>query len=366
MPRRPVSKTLPQKTSTLRRVELLELRNVHKAYEGEPLLRGISFTVHQNETVCLLGPSGSGKSTLLRMIAGLEFPDHGQILWGGGDLASTPTHLRDFGLVFQDYALFPHLDVYDNVTFGLNMRRWSLDKARARVMEVLDLVNLVGFENRKVTDLSGGEQQRVALARALAPRPRLLMFDEPLGALDRVLRQDLLNQLRLILRQTGLPAVYVSHDQDEAFAIADRVLLLHDGEIVRAGIAPQVWLHPGSAWAAEFLGIGNVIPGKVIQRGRKVGTVYGEIAVRCRHNHKVGDSVNLLARPVQNGVAKPTSDQRRTQRKLGSVIQDKVADVAFERDVFKVKLQHGLNVFLWDAPKPDQQIRVRVKFECLG
>ena len=231
---------------------MLEARDISKTYEGKPLLKNISFVVGMGETVCLLGRSGSGKSTLLRIIAGLEEPEAGQILWNGIDLASTPPHLRDFGLVFQDYALFPHLNVYDNVAFGLKMRRMTRDQISQRVASSLEMVNLSGFETRNVTDLSGGEQQRVALARALAPRPRLLMFDEPLGALDRALRENLLNELRSILQQTDIPAIYVTHDQEEAFAIADRVLILHNGDLIREGTPADVWANPGSAWVAEF------------------------------------------------------------------------------------------------------------------
>ncbi len=242
-------------------IDILEVIDVHKTYEDQLLLRGITFAVRSGETICLLGASGSGKSTLLRIIAGLELPDAGQVSWEGQNLASTPPHLRDFGLVFQDYALFPHLDVFDNVAFGLKMKDWHRDTAEKRVSEVLGLVDMKGLIHRKVTDLSGGEQQRVALARALAPRPRLLMFDEPLGALDRSLREDLLDQLRSILKTTGIPAIYVTHDQEEAFTIADRVLMLRDGEIVREGTPSEVWAHPGSVWAAEFLGLGNVFEG---------------------------------------------------------------------------------------------------------
>src|SRR5512140_2409102 len=243
---------------------MLEVANITKSYEGVPLLRGVSCRGAQDETVCLLGPSGSGKSTLLLIIAGLEEPEAGQVRWDGQDLANVPPHLRDFGLVFQDYALFPHLNVFENIAFGLRMKNWTAEQIKSRVQEVLDLVNLSGFERRRVTDLSGGEQQRVALARALAPRPRLIMFDEPLGALDRALREDLLGQLRRILQETKLPAIYVTHDQSEAAAIADRVLLLHEGQIVREGPLAELWAHPGSAWAANFLGVGKVLQGQVV------------------------------------------------------------------------------------------------------
>ncbi|MFZ5878084.1 MAG: ABC transporter ATP-binding protein, partial [Chloroflexota bacterium] len=280
---------------------MLELRNLSKTYEGQPLLTDVSFTVAEGETVCLLGASGSGKSTLLRMIAGLESPELGTISFDGLDLAQTPSHLRDFGLVFQDYALFPHLTVFDNAAFGLKMRNQSKDEIQVRVSEVLELVNLTGFAHRRVTELSGGEQQRVAVARALAIRPRLLMFDEPLSSLDRALKDEVLDELRHILHETRIPAVYVTHDQEEAFTIADRILLLHEGRILREGTPAEVWSHPGSAWAARFLKVGNVVEGQVkgdalsSSKGRrsKVGmwqveTGLGQVSVSCGHSHAVG------------------------------------------------------------------------------
>ncbi len=331
---------------------MLKINNIYKTYEGQPLLRGISFTVDKAETICLLGASGSGKSTLLRMIAGLEAPDAGQILWDGNDLASIPPHLRDFGLVFQDYALFPHLTVFDNAAFGLKMKNWPKNKIQVRVAEVLDIVNLNSFGNRKVTDLSGGEQQRVALVRALAPHPRLLMFDEPLGALDRSLREDLLNQLRGILHRTGIPAIYVTHDQEEAFTIADRVLLLHDGLIVREGSPADVWGDPGSVWAAQFLGLGNVVEGKVVSGEWKVETHFGVFDVKCGNKHQAGEKVNLLVRPL------PVEE--------GSVIQSRVADVIFQSDKFKVTLENGLYFYLQSEPKIGEKIEAKVKIECLA
>ena len=242
---------------------MLELKNISKTYEGKPLLNNVSLTVAVGETICLLGASGSGKSTLLRIIAGLESPNAGQVRWDGVDLALTPPHARDFGLVFQDYALFPHLSVFDNVAFGLRMRNLPNEEIQTRVHESLEAVNLRGFKSRRVTDLSGGEQQRVALARALAPRPCLLMFDEPLGALDRSLKEELLQELRSILHYTNIPAIYVTHDQEEAFAIADRILLLHAGVILRDGTPAEVWNDPRSAWAARVLKVGNVVEGDV-------------------------------------------------------------------------------------------------------
>lgn len=333
---------------------MLEVQHVFKKYEGKPLLNDISFKVDTGETVCLLGASGSGKSTLLRIIAGLEEAESGYISFNGINLTSTPSHLRDFGLVFQDYALFPHLNVHDNVAFGLKMRRLPQDEIAQRVANSLEMVNLSEFENRQVTDLSGGEQQRVALARALAIRPRLLMFDEPLGALDRILREDLLNELRMILHHTNIPAIYVTHDQEEAFAIADRVLILHNGEIVREGSPVDVWANPGSAFVAGFLGLGNIFEGIYIDKS-KVETKFGDLTVQCAHKHTKGEKVHLLARPL-------SADAKREP----NVIEGIVTDGIFQQDRFKVTLDNGLYVYLQEAPKMGEKIQVRVKVECLA
>lgn len=330
---------------------MLEVDGIHKSYGGTPLLRGISFTVAPDETVCLLGASGSGKSTLLRIIAGLEPPDSGRVLWEGADLGSTPAHARDFGLVFQDYALFPHLNVSENIAFGPRMKNWPEDQISARTAEVLELVNLAGFAGRAVSDLSGGEQQRVALARALAPRPRLLMFDEPLGALDRALRESLLDELRAILHRTRVPALYVTHDQEEALKLANRVLLLHEGKIVRSGSPAEVWKDPGSAWAAGFLGLGTVLEGKSLG-GNKVGTRLGIFEVDCGHSHREGQQVDLLVRPI-NGQA-------------GNALRATVADVVLEQDRFRVLLDNGLYFYLPEAPAAGQPITLQVEPECLA
>jgi len=341
---------------------MLEVRNLFKTYEDKPLLRGISFSVSKGETICLLGASGSGKSTLLRMIAGLEFPESGQILFNQIDLAQTPPHIRDFGLVFQDYGLFPHLNIFDNIAFGLKMKaldsnsllfgmsRQQAVRLQNRVTEMMDLVNLQGFEKRKVTDLSGGEQQRVALARALAPQPRLLMFDEPLGALDKSLKEDLLNQLRSILCKTKIPAIYVTHDQDEAFTIADRILLLHDGEIIRDGTPDDVWMNPNSVYAARMLGMGNIIEG-VVASANKIKTEVGVFALTCRHKHSKGEKISLLLKQSEEG---------------DNEIKLTVEDVLFNRDQFQVKTKNRLVIHMKDAPKVGQIIRVRVKVECLA
>jgi len=330
---------------------MLELRHIHKTYEGKPLLTDISFQLDLGETICLLGASGSGKSTLLRMIAGLEDPNSGSILFNGIDLASTPPHLRDFGLVFQDYSLFPHLNVNDNVAFGLKMRRLGQNEIAKRVANSLELVNLKEFGQRRVTDLSGGEQQRVALARALAIRPRLLMFDEPLGALDKKLKDGLLNELRTILHETKIPAIYVTHDQEEAFAIANRILILHDGQIIREGTPAEVYANPQSVYVAEFLGLGNVFSGEVVGKN-KSKTEYGIFTVKCNHKHSKGEKVKLLARPF-------------TVKDEANAISGMVTDIIFQQDRYKVTFDNGLYVHLDESHQPGKKISVRVKVECL-
>ena len=331
---------------------MLEVRHIFKTYEGSLLLNDISFKVDTGETICLLGASGSGKSTLLRIIAGLEDSNSGSILFNGIDLASASPHLRDFGLVFQDYALFPHLNVNDNVAFGLKMRRMEQNEINERVVSSLELVNLSGFGKRKVTDLSGGEQQRVALARALAIRPRLLMFDEPLGALDKKLKDGLLNELRTILHETKIPAIYVTHDQEEAITIADKVLILHDGKIIREGTPADVWANPQSSYVAEFLGLGNVIDGEVVTMN-KIQTRHGTFTVECEHKHSKGDKVHLLARPL------PVKSE-------ANVISGIVEDVIFQQDRYRITLDNGLSVYLDERQDIGVKVSVKVKVECLA
>lgn len=243
---------------------ILEVKNIHKIYEGASLLKGINFRVDCGETFCLLGRSGSGKSTLLRIIAGLESADEGEVLWNGQSMNQVPAYQRSFGLMFQDYALFPHMNVSENVAFGLRMQNRSKSDIASSVREALELVNMSGFAERSVTDLSGGEQQRIALARALAPQPRLLMLDEPLAALDRALRMELQEELRTLLHKTGIPAIYVTHDQEEALLLGDRVAILADGVIEQAGKPEEVYLSPRNRKVAEFLGMTNFIEGKVV------------------------------------------------------------------------------------------------------
>jgi ABC-type Fe3+/spermidine/putrescine transport system ATPase subunit len=241
----------------------LAVVNLHKSFGSTQALRGVSFTVEQGESVALLGPSGCGKSTLLALIAGLLTPDQGATFWDGQPLAGVPPHKRGFGLMFQDFALFPHLDVAANVAFGLRMAGQSPGEVTQRVTDMLVLVGLAGFEKRDVSTLSGGESQRVALARSLAPRPRLLMLDEPLGSLDRTLRDRLLGELSAILQGLKQSVLYVTHDQEEAFALADRIVLLEAGQVAQIGSPEALYRSPVSPFVARFLGLSNLLSGQV-------------------------------------------------------------------------------------------------------
>jgi ABC-type Fe3+/spermidine/putrescine transport system ATPase subunit len=277
---------------------LLEIRDLRKSYPDGWMLHDVSFAVEEGENLCLLGPSGCGKTTLLRLIAGLETPDGGQVLVDGVDVTHVPPHLRGFGLMFQEYALFPHKDVFGNVAFGLQMQGLSRETVAARVAEVLALVGLAGFERRDVNQLSGGERQRVALARSLAPQPCLLMLDEPLGALDRALRERLMDELPGILRRAGATAITVTHDQEEAFAVADRVVLMQAGRVVQVGTPEGVYRRPVSAWAANFLGLTNLLDASIIRLGQ-VETAIGTLQVKDRQSEigDLGSKVQLLIRP---------------------------------------------------------------------
>lgn len=242
-------------------MSFLTLEQVTVRYESEPVvvaLDDVSIEVEAGEVVAVVGPSGCGKSTMLRAVAGLEPVASGRVVLDGQDLAGVPTHHRDLGLMFQDHVLFPHLSVADNIGFGLKMKNQAVSEQSTRISELLDLVGLSGFADRTVDQLSGGEAQRVALARAVAPSPRLLMLDEPLGSLDRLLREQLTGDLRRLIDQLGVTALHVTHDQVEAFALADRVVVMRDGRVAQVGSPSELWRQPASVFVAEFLGHPNL------------------------------------------------------------------------------------------------------------
>ena len=242
---------------------MLRVEHVTVRFGDRTAIDDVEFDVGEGEIVVVLGPSGCGKTTLLRAIAGLQPLDAGRVTWEGRDLADVAPHDRHFALMFQEYALFPHRDVGGNVEFGLRMAGVPRAERGRRVDDVLELVGLRELRTRSVATLSGGEQQRVALARAIAVSPRLLMLDEPLGALDREWRERLLNEIRVLLEYAQVPAVYVTHDHDEAFALATRLVVMRAGRIVQQGTPEAVWQRPADAWTATFLGFGPAAEGEV-------------------------------------------------------------------------------------------------------
>ncbi|MFJ9683033.1 ABC transporter ATP-binding protein [Streptomyces sp. NPDC101194] len=286
---------------------MLTLESATVRFGERAALDRVDLDVAEHEIVCVLGPSGSGKSTLLRVVAGLRPPDGGRVLLDGADQAGVPVHRRGLGLMFQDHQLFPHRDVGANVAFGLRMRGISRRNQELRVAELLDLVGLPGAERRAVAALSGGEQQRVALARALAPRPKLLMLDEPLGQLDRGLRERLVVELRTLFGRLGTTVLAVTHDQGEAFALADRVVVMREGRIAQVGTPLEVWQRPASAFVARFLGFDNVVEATV--SGTAADTVWGRVPVA---EGSPQGACDLLVRPAGVRIGAPDEGLRCT------------------------------------------------------
>ena len=248
---------------------LIELHDLKKEYDGTPVLRGISLDIKSREFVTLLGPSGCGKTTTLRIIGGFEQPDSGDVLFEGRRLNDVPPYRREINTVFQRYALFPHLNVAENIAFGLHIKKMNPAEIKLKTREMLSLVGLSGFEARDVTSLSGGQQQRVAIARALVCEPRVLLLDEPLGALDLKLRKDMQIELKRIQQRTGITFIYVTHDQEEALTMSDRIVVMNHGVIQQVGSPTDIYNEPENAFVADFIGESNIIDGVMLE-DRKV------------------------------------------------------------------------------------------------
>ena len=325
---------------------LLKVRALSKSFEtGKKAVDNVSFSVAENEIICLLGPSGCGKTTLLRCIAGLEIPELGEVSFDGQVMSAIAPHKRDFGMMFQDFALFPHKNVFDNIAFGLQMHHESPINIQKRVSEMLDLVDLVDFAQREIEQLSGGEQQRVALARALAPQPRLLMLDEPLGALDRALRERLMLDLRTILKQVGVTAIYVTHDQTEAFAVADRVAVMNQGQIEQID-PPQIVFHqPATPFIASFLGFENLLPGEVISNPI-VRTAIGDLKISDPIS-ETGKWVTLLIR--SEAVRFMLSQQREEE----NVILGKLKTLSFRGKYYQAWMEIVDQVLMFELAQVD-------------
>jgi len=245
--------------------KLIELKNISMDFDGEVVLRGINLDIHDNEFVTLLGPSGCGKTTTLRIVGGFISPDTGDVFFNGKRINDMPPHKRPVNTVFQKYALFPHLNVFENIAFGLRVKKAKNDEIQKKVSEMLELVNLRGFEKRNVSTLSGGQQQRVAIARALVNSPKVLLLDEPLAALDLKLRKDMQNELKNIRQKTGITFIYVTHDQEEALTMSDTIVVMADGKIQQIGSPVDIYNEPENAFVADFIGESNIIDGVMLE-----------------------------------------------------------------------------------------------------
>lgn len=245
--------------------KIIELKNISKNFEDQQVLKGIDLNIYENEFLTLLGPSGCGKTTLLRIIGGFEEPSNGQLIFDGKDISKVPPYKREVNTVFQKYALFPFLNVADNIAFGLNLKKMDKDVIEKRVSRMLELVGLKGFEKRDVTLLSGGQQQRVAIARALVNEPKVLLLDEPLGALDAKLRKDMQTELKKIQKEVGITFIFVTHDQEEALSMSDTIVVLNDGVIQQIGTPMDIYNEPQNRFVAEFIGESNIIEGNMIK-----------------------------------------------------------------------------------------------------
>lgn len=337
----------------------LELRGVAKRLGDDWVVDGVDLTLDDSEIVALLGPSGCGKTTLLRLIAGLTRPDRGEIRFEGHDLSTIPAHRRGFRMMFQEFALFPHRTVASNVAFGLEVEKRSAGEIEKRVGEMLALVGLKGYGPRDVEALSGGERQRVALARSLAADPKLLMLDEPLGALDRALRQRLLRDLVQILRQIRVTTLFVTHDQQEAFGVADRIAVMDAGRILQIDSPESLYRAPRSAAVARFLGLTNLIPVES-EAPEIVRTPLGRFPVAAGQKLPVGPQT-LLIHP-EAGKLMADADS-----KDAIVIEGRVTATLFQGDNYEVTVAVAglapLRFTLPARPKPPaigEPIRLRL------
>ncbi len=282
---------------------LIELKNITKTFDDQQILKGINLNIYEKEFLTLLGPSGCGKTTTLRIIAGFDEADGGDILFDGIDISMLPPYKREVNTVFQKYALFPHLNVFDNIAFGLNIKKIEKSVVEQEVEKMLKLVGLSGFEKRDVTSLSGGQQQRVAIARALINKPKVLLLDEPLGALDAKLRKEMQFELKKIQQEVGITFIYVTHDQEEALSMSDTVVVMNDGYIQQIGTPTDVYNEPENRFVAKFIGESNIIEGIML---RDCLVAFDDFEFECvDKGFKNNEEIEVVLRPEDIDIVKP-------------------------------------------------------------
>ena len=283
--------------------KLIELKGISKSYDGEKVIDSMNLYIKDREFITLLGPSGCGKTTTLRIIGGFETADEGELYFNGVEISDIPAYKRNINTVFQKYALFPHLNVYENVAFPLRLKKVDEEKIKAKVAEMLGMVKLTGFENKSVSTLSGGQQQRVAIARALISHPKVLLLDEPLGALDLKLRKDMQNELKNIQQAIGITFIYVTHDQEEALSMSDTIVVMADGEIQQIGTPTDIYNEPKNAFVADFIGESNIVDGVMLEDKRV--KLAGHIFDCLDGGFEKNEPVDVVIRPEDVDVVTP-------------------------------------------------------------
>jgi len=335
---------------------IIDLKNITVGYgNDEPVLKNMNLYIRNREFITLLGPSGCGKTTTLRIIAGFLEPDAGLVLFDGKDVRGVPPHKRQLNTIFQRYALFPHLNVWKNVAFGLKLRKLPKEEIDARVAEMLRMVNLMGFEKRGVASLSGGQQQRVAIARALAVKPRVLLLDEPLGALDLKLRKDMQTELKNIQQQLGITFIYVTHDQEEALSLSDTIVVMDEGVIQQIGSPRDIYDEPKNAFVADFIGESNILDGVMLEdlRVSFAGMTFACVDRGFEHNEKV----DVVIRPEDVDIVPPGDNVLRgavTSVTFKGVYYEYIVDVQNFKWMIQSTELHALGEVIGISIRPDE------------
>lgn len=314
--------------------KIIELKNIIKEYQGNVVLRGIDLEIEENEFLTLLGPSGCGKTTTLRIIGGFEESSDGEVLFNGVDIKNVPAHQREINTVFQKYALFPHMDVFENVAFGLRIKKYNEQIIKEKVANILGLVGLADFSEREIQSLSGGQQQRVAIARALVNEPKVLLLDEPLGALDLKLRKEMQYELKRIQQEVGITFIYVTHDQEEALTMSDKIVVLNEGEIQQIGTPIDIYNEPENAFVAEFIGESNLISGIMV---RDYLVQFDGFDFECiDRGFNDNESVDIVIRPEDIDIVEHGSGK----------ISGRVSDVVFKGVHYEIDVETHERTFI--------------------
>lgn len=321
--------------------KIIELKNLSKNFGDNQVLKGIDLNIYENEFLTLLGPSGCGKTTILRIIAGFEEPSHGQVMFNGEDIAKVPAYKREVNTVFQKYALFPFLNVHDNVAFGLNLKKKDKKEIDEKVTRMLALVGLAGFGNRDITSLSGGQQQRVAIARALVNEPKVLLLDEPLAALDAKLRKGMQAELKKIQKEVGITFIFVTHDQEEALSMSDTIVVMNDGIIQQIGTPMDIYNEPQNRFVANFIGESNIIEG-VMPKDCLV--VFDDVQWECvDKGFKENENIEVVLRPEDMQVVEP-QDGKVSGKIVSKIFMGVHYEYLVETNIRKYKVHTTKNI----------------------